>query len=149
MSRSGYSDDCDGWALIRWRGAVESAIRGQRGQTLLRELVEALDAMPVKELIAHELEADGSYCALGVVGKKRGIAIAEIDPEDAEAVAAKFDIASALAKEIVFINDEEGSYLYWAGQETPAARWMRVRAWAASQIKTQPTKDVSNAGGTK
>ena len=22
MSRSGYSDDCDQWDLIRWRGAV-------------------------------------------------------------------------------------------------------------------------------
>lgn len=32
MSRCGYSDDYDQWALIRWRGAVESAIRGKRGQ---------------------------------------------------------------------------------------------------------------------
>jgi hypothetical protein len=34
MSRSGYSDDIDSaddqWALIRWRGAVKSAIRGAR-----------------------------------------------------------------------------------------------------------------------
>lgn len=26
MSRSGYVDDCDVWALIRWRGAVKQAI---------------------------------------------------------------------------------------------------------------------------
>lgn len=44
MSRSGYNDDCDGWALIRWRGAVNSAINGKRGQAFLRELVAALDA---------------------------------------------------------------------------------------------------------
>jgi len=41
MSRSGYSDDCDVWALIRWRGAVKSAIRGARGQAMLRELIQA------------------------------------------------------------------------------------------------------------
>jgi hypothetical protein len=41
MSRSGYSDDCDGWALIRWRGAVNSAIKGRRGQQALREIVAA------------------------------------------------------------------------------------------------------------
>ncbi|KGC50992.1 hypothetical protein DO66_5867 [Burkholderia pseudomallei] len=36
MSRSGYSDDCGGWSLIRWRGAVNSAIKGARGQKFLR-----------------------------------------------------------------------------------------------------------------
>ena len=29
MSRSGYTDECDGWELVRWRGAVNSAIRGK------------------------------------------------------------------------------------------------------------------------
>jgi hypothetical protein len=47
MSRSGYSDDHSEWDLIRWRGAVASAIRGKRGQAFLRELLVALDAMPV------------------------------------------------------------------------------------------------------
>ncbi len=30
MSRSGYSDDCEQGDLIRWRAAVNSAIRGKR-----------------------------------------------------------------------------------------------------------------------
>ena len=61
MSRSGYSEDCDGWALVRWRGAVKSAIRGQRGQAFLRELLAALDAIPDKRLIAEELvDAQGA-----------------------------------------------------------------------------------------
>ncbi len=29
MSRSGYNDDGTEWDLIRWRGAVASAVRGQ------------------------------------------------------------------------------------------------------------------------
>ena len=45
MSRSGYSDDCDTWPLICWRGAVASALRGRRGQQFLIELRDALDAI--------------------------------------------------------------------------------------------------------
>ena len=63
MSRSGY-DDYDGcenpeWALIRWRGAVHSALCGKRGQAFLREMALALDEMGEKRLIADELEAHG------------------------------------------------------------------------------------------
>ena len=35
MSRSGYSDGLDEWAMIRWRGAVKSAIRGARGRAII------------------------------------------------------------------------------------------------------------------
>ena len=88
MSRSGYSDDsddsddCNDWAFIRWRGAVDSAILGRRGQRLLKEMRQALDAMPVKQLIAEELERDGLVCALGAVGRARGLNMTGIDPED-------------------------------------------------------------------
>lgn len=43
MSRSGYSDDCENVAM--WRGQVASAIRGKRGQTMLRDLVLAQEVM--------------------------------------------------------------------------------------------------------
>ena len=55
MSRSGYCDDLDPLDLGRWRAQVASAIRGKRGQKLLKELLTALDSMPKKELIANEL----------------------------------------------------------------------------------------------
>jgi hypothetical protein len=126
VSRSGYTDEMDdSWALIRWRGAVESALSGKRGQALLREMAAALDGMPVKELVRGELEDGDSVCALGAVGRCRGLKMAEIDPEDYEQVAAKFGIAEALAREIEYENDEGG----W--NETPAARWQRMRAWVA------------------
>src|SRR5688572_2055589 len=124
MSRSGYTDDCENVQL--WRGAVVSAIKGKRGQHFLRELAEAMDAMPVKELIADNLQKDGSYCALGVVGAKRGLDMSKLDPDDAEAVSETFNIARALAKEIVWINDDEFAY---DDIETPAQRWSRVRKW--------------------
>ena len=104
MSRSGYTDDCDDYlAAGRWRGRLMSAMRGKRGQKLLRELRDALDAMPEKALIAHELVTpEGDCCALGCLAKAKGIDVSGIDPEDIERVASTFDIAEPLACEITF-----------------------------------------------
>jgi hypothetical protein len=128
MSRSGYVDDDDDYINL-YRGSVNRAIRGKRGQTLLLELRDAMDAMPVKELIAHELIAEGNFCALGVVGQARNLPLADMDPEDIETVARMFNIADCMAREIVYLNDEA----YWK-HETPAQRWYRMRAWVESNI---------------
>jgi hypothetical protein len=131
MSRSGYSDDCDGWSLIRWRGAVASAIRGKRGQAALKELLAALDAMPEKKLIARVLEHNGQYCTLGVLGKARGIDMGEIDPYEREDVAKALNLAPALVAEISFENDDDWAWC----DDTPEVRWQRMREWIARQIK--------------
>ena len=128
MSRSGYSDDLEILSLGRWRGQVASAIRGKRGQALLRETLAALDVMPVKELITNELEFAGQFCTLGVVGAARGIDMQGLDPEEYNWVAEKFDIAHQLVQEIVYLNDECGQ------DETSAQRWVRMRQWVASEI---------------
>lgn len=114
--------------VICWRGAVASAIRGKRGQAFLLELVRALDAMPEKRLIANELEYEGAVCAIGSVGRKRGMDMSKIDPEDYGTVAGAFGIAQALAQEIVFLNDE--AY----GNIQPALRWQMMRDWAVSKL---------------
>lgn len=129
MSRSNYSEDCDSeWDAIRWRGAVVSAIKGARGQAFLREAIAAMDAMPEKRLIAHELEAAGSVCTIGAVGAKRGTPMKEIDPEDYRAIARAFGIAPALAQEIMFWNDEA----VW--NETPEVRFSRMRRWLTDRL---------------
>lgn len=125
MSRSNYDYDLEPWEIIRWRGAVKSAIRGRRGQSLLREMLNALDALPEKTLIANELEADGQFCALGAVGKNRDIDLQSIEPDDYLEVANTFGVAAALVREIAEIND--------IGSDN-ALRWKSVRAWVASQI---------------
>lgn len=130
MSRSGYFEDCEmNWSWICWRGAVASAIRGKRGQLLLTELLNGLDKLPNKRLIDGDLEISGEFCALGVVGWNRGLNMEDIDPEDSEVVAKKFNIANALAKEIVWENDQGA----WS-TETPEDRWLRMRSWVDSKI---------------
>lgn len=134
MSRSGYYDyepesQEERWTSIRWRGAVNSAIRGKRGQRLLCELRDGMDAMEEKKLISDTLEKDGCFCALGVVGNHRDMDMSWIDAQDSEQVASAFDIAAALAREIVYTNDE-----HW-DIETDEARWARVRQWVQANIK--------------
>lgn len=131
MSRSGYTDDCDGWQLIRWRGAVASAIRGKRGQAFLQEMRAALDSLPEKKLIAEELEAEGAVCAIGAVGLRRGVKMDDLDPYDRESVAARFDVPHALACEIFWENDI-------FSEETPEARFARIRGWVESLIRKPP-----------
>jgi hypothetical protein len=142
MSRSGYVDDCDldNWQQIRWRGQVASAIRGRRGQKLLTDLLAALDAMPEKALIAHELETkDGEVCALGALGKARGLDMQKLDPEEPDEVAAAFGIAPQLAMEIVYMNDDHLDFVWNESTKryediTPEKRWEQMRAWVASLI---------------
>jgi hypothetical protein len=135
MSRCGYSEDgdTDEWATIRWRGQVTSAIRGKRGQAFLTELLGALDAMPEKRLIAGELEAGGEVCAIGSVGKKRGIDMSSLDIDNFGQIAETFGIAHQLVQEIEYMNDEGVGWY----QVTPEQRWERVRKWVADQIRTQ------------
>ena len=144
MSRSGYTDDFDDyWPYIRYRGAVNSAIRGKRGQAFLREMVAALDALPSAELGAHELITDqGEVCALGAVAWARGMDLCTIDPDDASSVSSEFGIAEAMAREIVFMNDDDFG---WG--ETPFKRFHRMRQWAVSNLKETPNPHTRRDGG--
>ena len=164
MSRSGYSDDCDdNWSWICWRGAVKSAIRGKRGQAFLRETLAALDALPERRLVSHDLiklpkpvdpwdqrglwlwdvETDlGNVCTLGAVGIARKIDMAAVDPEDHDSVAGLFNIPHALACEIMFMNDEA----HW--RTSPEDRFNKMRDWISSEIRDHahtsalPTKAI-------
>jgi hypothetical protein len=163
MSRSGYSDDYgddDPLALGRYRAQVASAIRGKRGQALLRELLAALDAMPDKRLVAGELEADGQFCALGVVGQARGLDLANIDTYDVESMGPKFNIAEQLAREIMWINDESVGRWKWVATGLPYPNeWKRVevtnagedrfqvvREWVAKNIKAEGDQARTDGG---
>ncbi len=160
MSRSGYVDfdgwDGDNWSHICWRGAVASGIRGKRGQAALKEIAEALDALPEQSLAAGTLQTEeGSFCTLGALGKARGMDMSHIDPEDRESVAHAFGISEALAAEIMYLNDEDANDYKWAWIEIcgpmqpgfyhkkmiqvfyPHAgfkRWQSMRNWVKANI---------------
>jgi hypothetical protein len=139
VSRSGYSDDEERYpgqyALHDQR--VRNAIRGERGQEFLRELVAALDAMPVKSLAAYTVAHEGEFCALGCVGGARGLDLSPVSGPDmgewwdwsTEWLRDKLGLSDTLAREVVYRNDDAGPR-----DETGEARWQRVRSWAASHI---------------
>lgn len=136
MSRSGYSDDCDYLGL--YRANVDRAIAGKRGQKFLREMADALDALPVKELIEGDLvDEGGAVCAIGAVAVKRGIDVSKIDPYDGGEVGTAFGIARTLACEIAYENDER-PFIEGVGRlnrpETPAERWQRMRKWVDANL---------------
>lgn len=166
MSRSGYTDDIDdNWAHIMWRGRVASSIRGKRGQTLLRDLLAALDAMPDKRLYPNNFAtASGEYCTLGVLGATRGTKMDDLgdadDGCDEKLVADRFGVAAPLVQEIMYMNDEwvddykfvdveicgpmrRGYPDYGNHRKTirmhddtaPHRRWRIMRNWVAEQIK--------------
>lgn len=132
MSRSGYVDDLDQQTLNLYRGTVARSIRGKRGQAFLRELADAMDAMPEKVLIAEELiNAEGDCCTIGVLCKSRGLDVGKIDYSDPESVGDAVGIARCLAAEIEFENDGD----FWFSNETPEQRWERMRRWVDRNLK--------------
>lgn len=136
MSRSGYSDDADDGdgQLQLYRGNVDRAIWGKRGQAFLREMAAALDAMPVKELIAGDVVRDDkSVCAIGSVALARGLDVSKLDIHDGGEVGKVFGVARPMACEIAWENDDCGPY-----QETPAARWQRMRNWVRAHLRAAP-----------
>lgn len=117
MNRSGYMEaddfDLDERSNL-WRGAVHRSILGKRGQSALRQLLVAMDALPEKVLAADSLvNAAGEFCTLGVLGQARGLDMSNIDPYDWESVAKEFNLAPAMIREIVYHNDEVIKEDHW------------------------------------
>jgi hypothetical protein len=141
MSRHGLHEDLDdNWLFIKYRGQVASALRGKSGQKFLKDLVRALDALPEQKLISQSLqEQDGAVCAMGAVGRLRGIDMSKFtigpddDPEDFAydqlyELSGMFDIAHQLVSEVIWENDEQ------CYNKTDHHRWLWMRKWADSRI---------------
>lgn len=158
MSRSGYGDydgDCESNYYLLYPSIVRRSTKGKRGQQFFRSLVAALDALPEKRLVPNELETQaGAVCALGALGKVRGVDLTKLDPEDVGSVAETFLVSETLVREVTHVNDDEFEHytkrvpIYWVPTaeevwdhgpvlripETPEARYERVLDWARSQI---------------
>lgn len=167
MSRSSYTDDYGDeypGQLELYRANVARSMRGKRGQARLRELRDALVALPVKEL--HEdLFAEGTpqqprVCALGAwATAKTGDpqAAAEMlrfpvdgNDEDTSEDLEKHGWPRLVVLDTIYQNDRD-FYVYetyeWPVQrwqhfpiqrarpETPAERYRRVLSWVEEQIQ--------------
>ena len=142
MSRISYSEDM--WASIRWGGAAKQAIYGKRGQTILRELRQALLDMPRKRLAySHLVSPLGDYCVLGALAQSRGygrwtLEHADDNHDSADWAKENLGLTYTLAWELMEKNDEG---LYVGRREpTPEQRYKFVLEWVERHIKppTQP-----------
>lgn len=150
MSRHGYieADEIDHLELGRWRAQVTNAMRGRRGQALLRDLIVGLEAMPPQERELHEIVVDDgeNACALGVVARVRGVDLKDLNPhwdeefeeydvDDidpdwlADSLSDRLNIASQLAREVMWENDEHSG--------SPAQRWRFMYGWALHRYRGQ------------
>ena len=129
MTRSNYTDDCEHLGL--YRASVDRALGGKRGQLFLREMAEAMDAMPVKALIHGEIVGDdGGCCAIGSVCLARGMETNSIHYDCPSSVGRAMGIARSMAAEIVYMNDE------WVETESTERRWVRMRRWVQEKISS-------------
>lgn len=144
MSRTCYTDDYGEFPgqMELFRANVQRSMRSRAGQARLRELRDALLALPVKALQA-EIFAVGprespDVCALGAwaLAKSNGevAAAAAMVPRDADdhdtydALKA-FGWPRLVVLEAIYMNDEGA-----CGSETPEQRYSRVLAWVESEL---------------
>lgn len=154
--------DCDGyegdgpeynnaWELHQQAGV--NALKGRRGQAVLKELEAALLALPEKALLQGKLARDGGVCAIGALALKRRMDAGEardaalkwmedqVDPEDPEDWGEQTNhfakkhlgVVKALAYKISWENDEGGRRAE-GGKETDQQRYERVLKWVREQI---------------
>lgn len=95
-------------------------------KTFCTELIEALDALPVKVLIRDNYEHNCEFCALGSWGRFRGFDIAELSFEHISYITGlDITFVGNLAKE----NDGfEGTY---------EERWAYMRNYAQQMLDKQ------------
>jgi hypothetical protein len=140
MTRLYYDDDDsdpsqEGLAA----GALCSAIRGKRGQRFIRDLVQALDALPLPELAAGALEDEetGCCCAFGAVRRFRGADAVPLwfhpmeEDMTPDNLAEPFNVSETLAWAVVQAN-EDG--MTGNDESTRRRRWKQVRYWAVRQL---------------
>lgn len=143
MNRSNYDDDLDEATINLYRGNVDRALAGKRGQRFLRDLANAMDAMEPKELIDQEMQDDmGRMCATGIALQYRGFN-PRTHSSDPDRISDTLGIAHCLAVETLYINDEAYHHRVrlsdYGKPETPAQRWTRVRAWVDEHLMEPAT----------
>jgi hypothetical protein len=130
--RLNYSEDEDyAGQFFLWQANCERSLKGKAGQRELRELREALLALPEKRLIGHLLyDDDGGVCAIGAYGKYKGVDLTKFDPEEGEHedVGRAGGMPRLVAWKVVEMNDMDFDL------ETPEERYVKMLAWVEKQL---------------
>jgi hypothetical protein len=146
MSRSNYTEDDEfPGQFDLYRANVERSLRSKAGQARLREMRDALLALPVKALEAGIFitgdEDSPRVCGLGAWALHHARSVAEasalVPKYPADVATDDYDTADALKRfgwpklvvwEAIFINDEHWSCV------TPEVRYEKVLAWVNANI---------------
>lgn len=155
MSRfeDGYDEDFPNQSALWWAN-TERALKGKRGQAFLKEMEEALLALPKKRLIEGAVCFEGDVCANGALALKRRMANGEkledamkwleenAPDEDTYAdetgffMEKHFGILERLAIHAAYVNDE-----YSQATQTPEARYEKVLGWVREQRAKTTSKE--------
>jgi hypothetical protein len=160
--RINYTEDEDRpGQFALWDANVRRSLRGKAGQLALRELEQALLAMPEKRLIKDELvDADGDVCAVACYARHKGLDLSQFDPEEeSDEVGVAAGMPRLVAWKLVALNDvvldtvwevahgpvQRGFGTYKGGvahvrDMTPEERYERVLAWVRRHLMV---KDAS------
>jgi len=142
--RINYSDEEDfpNQAFL-WEANYERSLKGRKGQSALRDIEQALLALPEKKLIADALQDDdGQVCAIGALAKHKGVSMPpplEIDSEfeDYKVIDQMVELGRSLgvpklvAIAVIHENDNDWNV------PTPEARYRRVLTWVQRQLRTR------------
>ena len=130
-----------------WEANLERSLKGHKGQAALRELEAALLALPIKRLIANELENEqGEVCAVGALAKFKGkenpmlgdsfgdFDELSVNEDDIERVtvqlAQDLGLPRMVAQAVVYENDDD-----WPAFMTPEQRYNKILRWVRSQLR--------------
>lgn len=149
MSRFDYDDGDSDWTAARQAledHNIQRALNGRKGQALLRELEQALLALPTKRLTDEWLDDDGAghrdVCIISALAVYREMARTLGDYDEALADLPPLDDpddVAAFATRRLGIVKTLGWYLQWVNDEgfpvaSPEERWARMLAWVRRQI---------------
>ena len=139
-----YEGDYPDLDYGRWEKNLRAAIAGRRGQKVLRELREALLALPGpgRRLIRSELATpDGEVCAVGcLIAYKRAMAKGTSPAEEAAMLAEEDPYPLSM-----YHLSDDGEYVRII--ERPAGKWTAEDGWVQTGVTTQEQlRDDDRAG---
>lgn len=143
-----YENEYNAWAL--WEQATTIALGSVKGQQILRDLRDALLALPSKRLISGQLACKGEVCTMGALAayrrrdEDRAEVLAELErkidyDEDGPYGGWEADEATILVGQEVGVGVALSSHMAWLndsyGSVTPEQRYERVLAWTETAIQ--------------